>query len=89
MLTSVFRLVRNLDGIVTIRECVYNEEGELELLGVSPIAPEGRDAQELLDDMNMIARAVEDPIIDEGDLDIEDVEEGLVAFYSSEPEGVH
>ena len=82
------RVVKDLDSNYTVRECVFSEEGDLELLGMIPVFPAGKTPEELLDDFSMIAEAFQKEAIFEEDLDIEEADEELVGIYEA-PEGYH
>ena len=60
------------NGYMTIREAVYNAEGQLEVMGATPAFPRGLSLDDLQKELEEFMAALDRVIVCEDDIDVDD-----------------
>lgn len=68
------------NGYMTIREAVYNAEGQLEVLGATPAFPRGLSVDDLQKELEEFMNALDRTVVFEDDLEVDDDDVDLEDF---------
>jgi hypothetical protein len=63
---------RRSNGHMTFREALYDEDGDLVLIGVTPAYPRGLSLNDLEADLEEFTAALDRTIINEDDIEVDD-----------------
>jgi|TARA_R110000803_G_scaffold2273_1_gene7610 hypothetical protein len=63
---------RRSNGYTTFREALYNEDGDLALIGETPAYPRGLSLNDLEADLEEFSAALDRTVINEDDIDVDD-----------------
>jgi hypothetical protein len=63
---------RRSNGHITFREALYNEDGDLVLIGITPAYPRGLSLNDLEADLEEFSAAFDRTVINEDDIEVDD-----------------
>tara|TARA_R110000850_G_scaffold31532_5_gene86451 strand:- start:668 stop:940 length:273 start_codon:yes stop_codon:yes gene_type:complete len=63
---------RRSNGHITFREALYNEDGDLVLIGITPAYPRGLSLNDLEADLEEFSAALDRTVINEDDIEVDD-----------------
>jgi hypothetical protein len=87
--TAELMVFRTMEGTLTYREVVRDEDGDIVGVSAHDVCPMGNTLEELTADLMLFAQALERPYLAEEDLEYEDGEFDIPVVTSEGGENVH